>query len=152
VQAGAIYAGTHVLAWDATQFALLNFGLALAWIGLAVALGRGYGTKAQENVINVAPEAGDPIPDLQYLPGERFLHPIAITAFRDADPGDVLQLRACCHDGQPLPRWLQFDPRRRVFVGVGPATVEEVRVLLIASDVDGLEARSVFRVRRVTLR
>jgi AAA family ATP:ADP antiporter len=148
VQAGAIYAGTHLLGWDAPQFAVLNFGLALAWIGLAVGLGRGYGAKAQENVINVAPEAGDPIPDLQYLPGERFLHPVAITAFRDADPGDVLQLRACCDGGQPLPRWLQFDSRARTFVGVGPVTSEELRVLVIASDVDGLEARSAFWVRR----
>jgi AAA family ATP:ADP antiporter len=151
IQAGAIFAGTQLLAWGATQFAMLNLALALAWIGLAIGLGRGYAMKAQENVINVAPEAGDQIPDLQYLPGERFQHPIAITAFRDADPGDVLQLRACCGDGQPLPRWLQFDPRQRVFMGVGPVTLEEVRVSVIASDVDGLEARSHFWVRRVTL-
>jgi hypothetical protein len=106
--------------------------------------------KAEENVINVAPEAGDPIPDLHYLPGERFLHPIAHTAFRDADPGDVLHLRACCEDGRPLPRWVQFDVRRRAFVGTGPTTVEELRVAVIASDVDGMEARSFFVVRRVT--
>jgi hypothetical protein len=124
--------------------------IALAWIGLAVAIGRGFTLKAQENVINVAPEAVDTIPDLLYLPGERFLHPIAHTAFRDADPGDVLYLRACCDDGQPLPRWLQFDPHRRAFVGTGPATVEELRITVIASDVDGMEARSVFMVRRVT--
>ncbi|HEX6573108.1 MAG TPA: Npt1/Npt2 family nucleotide transporter [Steroidobacteraceae bacterium] len=150
IQAGAIYGGTHWLAWEAPEFALLSFCLALGWIGLAVALGRGYGVKAQENVINVAPEAVDTIPDLLYLPGQRFLHPIAHTAFRDADPGDVLQLRACCDDGQPLPRWLQFDPRRRAFVGTGPTTVEELRITVIASDVDGMEARSVFMVRRVT--
>ena len=90
------------------------------------------------------------IPDLLYRPGERFLHPIAHTAFRDADPGVVLQLRAWCDDGQPLPRWLHFDPRRRAFVGTGPATVEELRITVIASDVDGMEARSVFTVRRVT--
>jgi AAA family ATP:ADP antiporter len=151
VQAGAIYAGTHLLGWQAAQFALLNFVIALAWIGLAVAIGRGFGRKAQENVINVAPEAGDPIPDLHYAPGQRFHHPIAHSAFRDADPGDVLHLRACCEDGRPLPRWLQFDPRQRAFVGTGPLAVEEVRVAVIASDVDGMEARSVFIARRAAV-
>lgn len=147
IQAVAIYAGTHFLQWQASEFALLNLCLAVAWIGLAVAIGRGFAAKAQENAFNVAPEAGDPIPDLRYSPGQSFLHPIAHTAFRDADPGDVLYLRACCEDGRPLPRWLQFDPRRRVFVGTGPAVVEELRVTVIASDVDGMEARSVFMVR-----
>jgi AAA family ATP:ADP antiporter len=147
IQAGAIYAGTRLLQWEAPEFALLNLALALGWIMLAVAIGRGFSAKAQENVFNVAPEAGDPIPDLQYAPGQSFLHPIAHTAFRDADPGDVLHLRACCEDGQPLPRWLQFDARRRAFVGVGPATVAEWRITVIASDVDGMEARSVFIVR-----
>ena len=149
IQAGAIYAGTHLLQWQATEFALLNFVLAFGWIALAVAIGRGFAAKAQENVLNVAPEAGDPIPDLRYSPGENFLHPIAHTAFRDADPGDVLHLRACCEDGRPLPRWLQFDPRRRAFVGTGPVVVEELSIAVIASDVDGMEARSVFRVHSV---
>jgi AAA family ATP:ADP antiporter len=147
IQAGAIYAGTHLLQWQAPEFALLNLCIAFGWIALAVAIGRGFAAKAQENVFNVAPEAGDPIPDLSYAPGQSFLHPIAHTAFRDADPGDVLHLRACCEDGRPLPRWLQFDPRRRAFVGTGPAVAEELRITVIASDVDGMEARSVFLVR-----
>jgi AAA family ATP:ADP antiporter len=149
IQAAAIYAGTHWLQWQAGQFALLNLLLALAWIALALALGRGYDQKARQNVINVAPETGDPIPDLHWTPGQPFVHPVAVTAFHDADPGDVLQLRACCEDGRPLPRWLQFDERRRVFVGTGPpAHAEELRITVIASDVDGMEARSIFVVRR----
>jgi len=122
----------------------------LAWIGLAVSIGRGFQKKADENVINVAPECGDPIPDLHYQPGERFLHPVSHTAFFDADPGDVLHLRACLEDGRPLPRWMQFDVRQRAFVGTGPATIEELRIAVIASDVDGMEARSFFVVRRLT--
>jgi AAA family ATP:ADP antiporter len=153
VQALAIFAGTNLLHWQAPQFALLNLLLALAWIGLAVALGRGFARKAIENVMNVAPEAGDPIPDLELEPGRPFFHAIAPTAFRDADPGDVLHLRACCDGGSPLPRWLQFDARQRAFVGTGPATLEqELRVTVIASDVDGMEARSIFIVRRITSR
>jgi hypothetical protein len=116
-----------------------------------VALGRGFTQKALENVINVAPEPGDPIPDLHCAPGQPFRHAIAATAFRDADPGDVLHLRACLEDGRPLPRWVQFDERQRAFVGTGPSELAgaELRIAVIASDVDGMEARSSFVIRRV---
>lgn len=150
IQAGAVFVGVNLLHWDAPQFAFLSLALALVWIWLAIGIGRGFGQKALENVINVAPEVGDAIPDLNYLPGQPFRHSIAATAFRDADPGDVLHLRACCDDGRPLPRWLQFDPRARAFMGTAPATVEELRVAVIASDVDGMEARSVFVLRRLS--
>jgi AAA family ATP:ADP antiporter len=151
IQALAVYVGLNLLHWQAPQFALLNLLLALAWIALAVAIGRGFSRKALENVMNVAPEAVDPIPDLHFSPGQPFLHPISATAFRDADPGDVLNLRACCDDGQPLPRWVRFDVRQRAFIGTAPHTVElsDLRIVVIASDVDGLEARSTFLVRRV---
>jgi len=150
IQAIAVYLGLNLLHWDPSAFAVLNLVLAVAWIGLAVSIGRGFQKKAEENVINVAPECGDPIPDLHYQPGERFLHPVSHTAFFDADPGDVLHLRACLEDGRPLPRWMQFDVRQRAFVGTGPATIEELRIAVIASDVDGMEARSFFVVRRLT--
>jgi len=151
IQAVAVYVGLNHLHWSASQFALLNLLLAFAWIALALAIGRGYSQKALESVMNVAPEPGDPIPDLLYSPGQSFLHPVSPTAFRDADPGDVLTLRACCDDGAPLPRWLQFDDRQQAFVGSVPAHIEirELRVVVIASDVDGFEARSAFYLRRV---
>ncbi len=150
IQALAVYIGLNHLHWDAPRFALLNLVLAFAWIALAVALGRGFSRKALENVMNVAPEAVEEIPDLVFAPGQPFLHPISATAFRDADPGDVLNLRACCDDGSPLPRWVRFDPRQRAFVGMAPVdvTVEQLRIAVIASDVDGLEARATFIFRR----
>jgi hypothetical protein len=41
--------------------------------------------------------------------------------------------------------------RHRTFVGVVPAEVsEELTVMVVASDVDGMEASSCFRIRRVT--
>jgi hypothetical protein len=129
---------------------MLNLVLALGWIWLAVAIGREFGHKARENVINVAPEAGEPIPDLVYRPGQPFRHPVAADAFRDADPGDVLHLNAILADGRPLPRWLQFDVRSRAFVGTGPTEhCEDISITVVASDVDGMEARSCFVVRRV---
>jgi AAA family ATP:ADP antiporter len=153
IQAVAIYLGVNYLQWGSSQFAILNLLLAVAWIVLAIKIGKGFSQKALDNVMNVAPEAGDPIPDLHYQPGQAFLHRISPTAFRDADPGDVLTLRACCEDGAPLPKWMRFDGRQRAFVGSVPhdVRVSELRVVVIASDVDGLEARSTFVVRSVVV-
>ncbi len=150
IQALAVYVGLNHLHWDAPKFAVLNLVLAFAWIALAVAIGRGFSRKALENIMNVAPEAAEEIPDLVFSPGQSFVHPVSPTAFRDADPGDVLNLRACCDDGKPLPRWVRFDVRQRAFIGTAPVDVEvdELRIAVIASDVDGLEARTTFVVRR----
>jgi AAA family ATP:ADP antiporter len=149
IQAGVVFAGVNWLGWTASQFALLNLALAVVWIGLAVAIGREFRALAQRNVINVPPEAAQPIPDLLYAPGQPFRHLVPEEAFRDADPGDVLQLTARRAGGQPLPRWVQFDARRRAFVGTCPAGYcEEVRIEVVASDVDGTQAASVFVMRR----
>jgi ATP:ADP antiporter, AAA family len=151
IQAIGIYVGLHLLDWKAHEFALLNLVLALVWIALAAVMGRNYSRKSQENVVNIAPESIDPIPDLLYSPGESFMHPVPPTAFYDAEPGDVLKLRACCDDGHHLPHWLRFNVRLQAFVGTAPLIIEitELRVTVIASNLDGLEARSTFLVRRL---
>jgi AAA family ATP:ADP antiporter len=149
IQAGVVYVGLNLLHWTAPTFALLNLVLALAWIVLAVAIGRAFGRKAQENVINVAPETGRPIADLECWPGRPVQHQIAEDAFVDADPGDVLYLSARLADGRPLPGWLVFDAKSRRFTAHAPEDfVEELRVVVVANDVDGLEASSTFIVRR----
>jgi hypothetical protein len=115
-------------------------------------MGRDYTRKASENEVRAAPQAVEPIPDLLYAPGESFLHPVAPTAFYDAEPGDVLVLHARCDDGHRLPRWLRFNVRLRAFTGKAPLNVEiaELRITVIASNLEGLEARSTFVARRVT--
>jgi AAA family ATP:ADP antiporter len=150
IQAGVVFVGLNWLGWGAGQFALLSLALAMAWIWLAVAIGRAFAQKAKDNVMNVAPEAGQPIADLHYEPGRPFRHPVSIEAFRDADPGDVLHLTAVLADGRPLPQWVRFDARTREFTGIGPDRhLEDLTIVVVASDVDGMEARSCFVVRRV---
>jgi AAA family ATP:ADP antiporter len=147
VQAGVVFAGLNWLDWGAQQFALLNLLLALVWIGLAVAIGREFGRKAAENVINVAPEIGAPIPDVTCHAGRPVEHHVPADAFVDADPGDVLHLAARLADGRPLPAWLRFDAKRRRFFGQPPvAAYEELTITVVASDVDGLEVASSFRL------
>ncbi len=152
ITGAGVFIGLNVLSWAVYDFALLNFVLALAWIALAIVMGRDYSRKASENEVRAAPQAVEPIPDLLYAPGESFLHPVAPTAFYDAEPGDVLVLHARCDDGHRLPHWLRFNVRLQAFVGKAPLNVEiaELRITVIASNLEGLEARSTFVARRVT--
>jgi AAA family ATP:ADP antiporter len=153
IQAGVVYAGLNWLGWGVAQFAALNLLLAVVWIALAFAIGRAFAAKARENLINVAPEAGAAIPDLRYVPGRALDHVVPEDAFRDADPGDVLHLAARLADGRPLPAWLRFEAKSRRFTGQPPADmVEELTVTVVASDVDGLEASSSFRLRAFVAR
>ena len=153
IQAGVVYFGLNWFGWTAPTFAALNLLLAVIWIGLAVSIGREFGRKALENVTNVAPQAVRPIADLAYAPGQPVEHLIAEDAFVDADPGDVLHLSARLVDGGQLPPWLRFDAQRRRFTGQPPhGYYEELTVLVVASDVDGLEATSTFQVRSIVLR
>ena len=150
IQALSIYVGLNLLGWGTQQFAFMNLALSLAWMGLAVMMGRSYQRKALENMTNSPPEAVEPIPDLYCRPGHSFRHQVSTAAFRDADPGDVVTFHACCEDGKPLPRWLRFDAWRQTFSGTWPehSRLEELRVAVIASDMEGLSARSAFAIRR----
>jgi AAA family ATP:ADP antiporter len=151
IQAVGIFIGLNLLGWATHQFAVLNFVLCLAWIALAWVVGQNYGRKERENVEHVAPKAVEPIPDLLYSPGQTFLHPVAPTAFYDAEPGDVLVLHARRENGHRLPHWIRFNVRLQAFVGKAPLHVtEEVRITVVASDLDGLEARTTFVARCVT--
>jgi len=151
IQAVGVYIGLNLLFWKSHDFALLNLGLALGWILLAWVMGRDYARKSRENLVTVAPQAVEPIPDLLDSPGTSFLHPVAPTAFYDAEPGDVLVLKARREDGHRLPHWMKFNVRLQAFVGKAPVhvQVDEIRIVVIASNLDGLEARSSFTARRV---
>lgn len=152
VQAGVVFAGLNWFGWGAQQFAALSLVLAFAWMGLAVAIGREFSHKAAENVINVAPEVGQPIPDAACHAGCPVEHHVPVDAFVDADPGDVLHLAARLEDGRPLPSWLRFDPKTRCFRGQPPPSfAEELTVTVVASDVDGLEAASSFQLRAISV-
>jgi AAA family ATP:ADP antiporter len=150
LQAGGIFVGLHLFGWHSHQFAVLTFGLSLVWIWLAAIMGRDYSHKAQQGMVNVAPQAVEPIPDLLYAPGEPFQHAISPKAFYDAEPGDVLKLHARCDDGRDLPHWMHFHATLQEFHGKPPAHVEvtEMRIVVTAANLDGLEAHSTFTARR----
>lgn len=150
IQALVVYLGRNQWGFETTDFALLNLGVALVWIGMAWLIGREYVRRAQINPINVAPELKRAIPDCHWASGAPLTHSFPADTFVDSDPGDVLHYSARLHGGRQLPQWLRFDARRRYFTGTPPHTFEEVRIEVVASDVDGFEVSSTFVVRRVT--
>ena len=151
IQAGAIYAGTHWLQWQAPQFALLNLCLAFAWIALAVALGRGYAPEGPGERHQRRSGGGRPDPrpactrraerSCTRSRTRRFATPTRATCCTCAPAARTAsRCRAGCSS-------IRADARSSA---PGPRLVEELRIAVIASDVDGMEARSVFLVRRVT--
>jgi AAA family ATP:ADP antiporter len=149
-QAIVVFLGLNFLGWHSHQFAVLNLVLSLVWIGLAIAMGRAYTNKAQANIARTALEPRDAIPDLLCPPGKSFHHPVPRTAFTEADPGDVLLVRAACQDGKPLPRWVRFDGWRWAFSGTSPEhhDYSELHITVTATNMDGLKAHNTFKVRR----
>jgi hypothetical protein len=115
-------------------------------------MGRDYNRKTQQSMLHVAPAVVEPIPDLLYSPGESFMHPVSQKTFYDPEPGDVLVLHARRDDGSRLPHWMRFNVRLQAFTGKVPLNVdvEELRITVTASNLDGLEARSTFVARRRT--
>ena len=119
IQAGGIYVGLHLLDWQVARVRGVDLR---AGAGVDWARG-GDGARLQPQVAREPgatspPEAVEPIPDLLYAPGESFMHPVSPTAFYDAEPGDVLKLRACCDDGRRL---AALDAVRRPAAGVSSA-------------------------------
>lgn len=153
LQGAIVFAGINLFGMGTVQFALFVFALALGWLAIAWWVGRLYTEQAKINVINAAPEARKAIPDVRWEPGRPILHRFDDDVFVDTDPGDVLTLRARQRGAQGLPAWLSFDPRRREFSGTPPPAVQfdELHVEVIASDVDGFEASTSFRILRVQM-
>jgi ATP:ADP antiporter, AAA family len=146
----SVFVGRELLGWQSHQFAILNLVLSLLWIGLAVMMGRSYTSKTRENISLATVEARESIPDLLCPPGMTFNYPVSAAAFSEPDPGDVLRLRAACHDGKPLPGWVRFDAWRRTFFGTMPESHHhsELHIVVTATNMDGLKAHNKFQIRR----
>ncbi len=141
LQAAVVFAGINWFGLGVPQFALLNLLLALVWLLVAVLLGMEYRRLVRENPLNQAPELKAPFEDVHCPPGAVFDHTLATDAFIDADPGDILNLRARLANGQPLPPWLRFHAPGRSFRGLVPQDVgRRTEIEVIAEDFEGLTA------------
>jgi AAA family ATP:ADP antiporter len=150
LQAGMVFAGTTWLAMDAAAFALLNVALAAMWFAVALLIAKEYRLLAEKNMRNAAPELTQPIPHAEVRAGEPFEHYLPPNLFVDQDPGDVLTLSARTPDGGALPDWLRFDAIRHRFHGTAQAWSEqELVVLVVATDNDGVAVSGTFVIRRI---
>jgi AAA family ATP:ADP antiporter len=138
LQAGIIFVALRWLGLGVTEIALFTMGLAAVMVWLAVLLGRRYSLLASTNVSNAPPELVRSIPDMEVPAGASFALEVAADTFTDPDPGEVLTLSAALADGGPLPGWMEFDTKRRLFIGtVPPDVTEDIPLRVTATDVDG---------------
>ena len=147
LQALMIFAVTHWLPLDLKGIMLANLVLALAAFGVAVAIGRHHRAEVRDHLINLPPAAGAPLGDIYVPAGQTRVFPVPEDAFLDPDPGDTLRYLARAADGGPLPDWVQFDRDTQTFLLCPPhGSMGCVAVELVATDFEGLQVTSQFRV------
>jgi hypothetical protein len=87
------------------------------------------------------------VPDQYTESGARISLTVPADAFAHTQPKEVVRLAATLQDGRPLPVWVQFNAQTGQFAGeVPPGTTGELRIKVIARDMQGREATSLFRV------
>ncbi|MEZ5531637.1 MAG: putative Ig domain-containing protein [Steroidobacteraceae bacterium] len=149
VQAGVVFVGLNAFGFGTRGFALVNAALCVAWVGVAVLIGRRYTALSRAETHNTAPLRQREPADLLVRPGQHIDHALPAETFFDPDPGDVLAYEARLANGAPLPRWLAFDCAAARLTGIAPEDVAfEERIEIIAIDMDGATASAVFTMRR----
>jgi len=147
IQAGVVYAGLHR---GTGRLAVRDANLAASrsvWLAIAIRIGREYMRMGRENVTNVAPEATKPIEDLLYDPGSHSGTSSPAIASATTTPGRRPAPDARLADGSPLPRWdaLRHAPPHLQRRRSPPTCRRSSPSVVVASDVDGMEASSCFR-------
>jgi hypothetical protein len=107
-----------------------------------------------EGFRTVVAKADDPalvlfqgVPDQFAESGTRLSLTVPADAFAHTQPKAVVRLAATLQDGRPLPPWVQFNGQTGQFSGDVPKDfVGELRIKLIARDMEGREATALFRV------
>lgn len=87
------------------------------------------------------------VPDQYTESGARISLTVPADAFAHTQPKEVVRLAATLQDGRPLPTWVQFNAQTGQFTGEVPnGTAGELRIKVIARDMQGREATALFRV------
>jgi hypothetical protein len=81
------------------------------------------------------------------IANQRSVEPLPPDMFYDTDPSAQLTLNAIQVDGRPLPDWLIFDARARVFYGTPPSSFHgRVDIAITATDDQGHRAQGEYRI------
>ena len=144
----AVYVGLHWFNFDVGQFALVNMGLALVWLAVAVLLSREFRAREREAGLNLPPRLYRQLEDRLVAPGAPFLFELPADTFIDPDEGEVLGFTASLDNEQGLPDWLRFSPETLRFHGRAPADSGGIYgITLRATDFDGAWAEGRLRIR-----
>ncbi|MBK4731328.1 tandem-95 repeat protein [Oxynema sp. CENA135] len=99
------------------------------------------------NNTNDPPTANGAIAGQESSVGNRFSFQIPEGTFTDIDPGDTFTYRVTLANGDPLPDWLQFDPRTGTFSGTpGTGDIGELAIVIEAIDRDNASAAMQFEL------
>lgn len=147
-QAVAVYVGLHWFNFDVGQFAMVNMALALAWLGVALALSREFRARELAGALNLPPRLYRRLEDRLVAPGAPFFFELPADTFIDPDEGEVLVFSASLDNERALPAWLRFNPETLGFQGRAPAESGSVfGITLRATDFDGAWAEGRIRIR-----
>ncbi len=111
--------------------------------------GTTWDAAAIENMLNVAPVVGTPLPDQMVAQGTPLSLTIPAGTFTDQDivNGDILTYGASFADGTPLPLWLTFDAVTGTFSGTaGMSDLGVLPIKITATDTGGLSADVYFNL------
>jgi len=87
------------------------------------------------------------VPDQFVDAGTRLSMTVPADAFAHTQPKAIVRLAAVLQDGRPLPGWVQFNGQTGQFTGDAPKGVTgELKIKLIARDLNGREAVALFRI------
>jgi hypothetical protein len=87
------------------------------------------------------------VPDQYTESGTRVSLTVPADAFAHTQPKEVVRLAVTQQDGRPLPTWVQFNAQTGQFSGEVPkGTTGELKIKIIARDMQGREATALFRV------
>ena len=87
------------------------------------------------------------VPDQFVDANTRLSMTVPADAFAHTQPKAIVRLAAVLQDGRPLPAWVQFNGQTGQFTGEVPKGVTgELKIKLIARDLNGREAIALFRI------
>jgi AAA family ATP:ADP antiporter len=143
----AVYLGSAVLGFGLLGFVFANLCLAVVMLGFAWIIGNQNRGVIRENLGNLPPQVGLPLPDMDIPAGAISDFVMDEDTFYDPDEGDALKYQAYMNFDGSLPRWIKFDPLHRRFEFNPPAGTEgNVTIRVVAKDFDGAEADMEFQV------
>jgi AAA family ATP:ADP antiporter len=144
----AVLIGSSLLGLGLTGFVATNLVLAIVMFWFSRIIGRRNQIVIEENLGNLPPQVGLPLPDMDIAAGEISQMVLHEDSFLDPDEGDALRFMAYQDFDNNLPRWVRFDPLHRSFeFRPPPGSNGELEIRVVARDFDGLEAEASFRIR-----